>query len=229
MNQKQLIASSIEQTCLKSFATVSDIRKVCREALDWNFYGICVASIWLEEARAYLESAPTRLITVAGFPTGAVSTSIKCQEMEEALNAGAHEIDFVINIGWLKEHRFQAIEEEFKQLANLSHPLPLKVILETCYLTHFEKEQACQIAISSGIAFVKTSTGFGTGGATVEDVHLLRQWAPQVKASGGIKDTNTALSLLEAGASRLGTSSGVAIMQGLQAGSHQNSDIQNFY
>lgn len=220
MEKNGQLAAAIEQTCLKPFATSADIHRICQEALDWNFYGICIAPIWLKEARASLGSASTRLITVAGFPTGAVSTSIKCHEIEEALQAGAHEIDFVINIGWLKEHRFQAVEDEFKQLVSLAYPTPLKVILETCYLTTFEKEWACQAAVSAGIAFVKTSTGFGTGGATIEDVRLLRRLAPQIKASGGIKNTQMALDLLEAGASRLGTSSGVAIMEGLSIACH---------
>lgn len=222
MEKSERVASSIEQTCLKPLTTSSDIHKICQEALDWKFYGICLSSIWLGDARAYLGSSPTRLITVAGFPTGALSTSIKCYEIEEALKAGAHEIDFVLNLGWLKEHRFQAIEDEFKQLVALSSPNPLKVILETCYLNDFEKECACKAATSAGIAFVKTSTGFGTGGATPEDIRLLHQWAPQIKASGGIKDTQMALALLEAGACRIGTSSGVAIMEGLKASSSRS-------
>ena len=216
MNIKE-IARSIEQTCLKPATTSSDIRKVCQEALKWNFYGICVAPIWLAEARTYIGEAPIQLITVAGFPTGAISTSSKCREIEEALKAGAQEIDFVLNLGWLKERRLQAIEEEFKQLTALASPSPLKVILETCYLTKPEKEWACQAAVASGIAFVKTSTGFGSGGATEEDVRLLHCWAPMVKASGGIKDAATALALLRAGACRLGTSSGTAIMEELMA------------
>lgn len=215
MIQREQIAAAIEQTCLKSFATAAEIHQVCQDAMDWNFYGICVAPVWLAEARTYLGSANVRLITVAAFPTGAVSTSVKCYEIEEALKLGADEIDFVLNIGWLKEHRFRDIEEEFEQLAAVASPAPLKVILETCYLTELEKQCACQAAVSAGIAFVKTSTGFGSGGATVEDVRLMRQWAPQVKASGGIKDARTAIALLEAGASRLGTSSGATIMQEL--------------
>lgn len=216
MIQEEQIAAAIEQTCLKSCAIASDIHKLCQDALDWNFHGICIAPVWLNEARTYLGSSNVRLVTVAGFPTGAVPTSIKCYEIEEALKLGAHEIDFVLNIGWLKEHRFRAIEEEFEKLIAIASPTPLKVILETCYLTEFEKQCACQAAVSAGVAFVKTSTGFGAAGATVEDVRLLRQWAPQVKASGGIKDARTAIELLAAGACRLGTSSGVAIMQGLQ-------------
>jgi deoxyribose-phosphate aldolase len=210
------LASFIEQTCLKPAATEQDILKICQEALAWHFYGVCVAPIWLRAARNYLGAAPIRLITTAGFPTGAITTSMKCFEIEEALKLGADEIDFVLNIGWVKEHNFIAIEEEFKQLVSLAHPAPLKVILETCYLTNFEKEQACQAAMSAGVTFVKTSTGFGTGGATLEDVQLMRRFTPNVKASGGIKDTSTALALLAAGASRLGTSSGVAIMEGFQ-------------
>lgn len=214
MIEREQIAATIEQTCLKSFAIASDIHKACQDALDWNFYGICIPPVWLGEARTYLGSSHVRLITVAGFPTGAVPTSVKCFEIEEALKSGAHEIDFVINIGWLKEHRFRAIEEEFEQLTAIASPTPLKVILETCYLSEFEKQCACQAAVSAGIDFVKTSTGFGSGGATIEDVRFLRQWAPQIKAAGGIKDASMAKELLAAGACRLGTSSGVAIMQG---------------
>jgi deoxyribose-phosphate aldolase len=217
MELQEQLANSIEQTCLKQIATAQDIHKICQEALDWHFYGVCVAPVWLQEARNYLGSASARLITVAGFPTGAITTSMKCFEIEEALKFGAHEVDFVLNIGWLKEHRFQALEEEFKQLVAIAYPAPLKVILETCYLTNFEKEQACQAASSAGVHFVKTSTGFGTGGATLEDVQLMRRFTSQVKASGGIKDTSTALALLAAGASRLGTSSGVAIMEGIRS------------
>lgn len=216
MIQRVEVAASIEQTCLKPFAVASDIHQVCKDALKWNFYGICIPSTWLAEARAYLGSSnQVRLITVAGFPTGAVSTPVKCYEIEEALKLGADEIDFVLNIGWLKEHRFQIVEEEFKQLVRIASPIPLKVILETCYLTELEKQRACQAAVSAGVHFVKTSTGFGTGGATLEDVRFLRKWAPQVKASGGIKDARTALDLLAAGACRLGTSSGAAIMEGI--------------
>lgn len=223
MIQEEQIASAIEQTCLKSFAIASDIHKVCQDALDWNFHGICIAPVWLSEARTYLGTSTIRLISVAGFPTGAVPTSVKCFEIEEALKSGADEIDFVLNIGWLKEHRFRAIEEEFEQLTALASSTPLKVILETCYLTEFEKQCACQAAVSAGVAFVKTSTGFGAGGATIEDVRFLRQWAPQVKASGGIKDSRMAIELIEAGASRIGTSSGVAIMQGLISASNQSN------
>jgi deoxyribose-phosphate aldolase len=212
---KKQLAGAIEQTCLKPFATLKDIHKICQEAIDYHFYGVCLAPIWLKEAQAHLKSSPVRLVTVAGFPTGAVGTSTKCQEIEEALKWGAHEIDFVLNIGWLKEQRFQLLEEEFKQLVLVAQGTPLKIILETCYLTDAEKEQACQAALAAGVTYIKTSTGFGTNGATLEDIQLIRRWTSHIKASGGIKDTRMALALLEAGACRLGTSSGVAIMEGL--------------
>lgn len=215
MELKKQLTHAIEQTCLKPFATLKDIHKICQEALDWNFYGVCLAPIWLREAQAYLKSSSVHLITVAGFPTGAIPTRIKCQEVEEALKWGAHEIDFVLNIGWLKEQRLQLLEEEFKQLVLASQGAPLKVILETCYLTDIEKEQACQAALAAGITYIKTSTGFGTNGATIEDILLIRRWTSKIKASGGIKDIYMAQALLNAGACRLGTSSGVAIMESL--------------
>ena len=215
MVSKEKVASAIEHTCLKPFAVVSDIHQICQEALEWGLYGVCIAPIWLQEAKTFLGSAKTRLITVAAFPTGAVSTATKCYELEEALKLGAHEVDIVLNIGWIKEHRFRDIEQEFRQLTAIASDIPVKAILETCYLTDEEKKQACKAVVAAGASFVKTSTGFGSGGATIADVILLSRLAPQVKASGGIKETRAALDLLEAGASRLGSSSSVAIMKSL--------------
>lgn len=209
------VAQAIEYTQLKPYATTKDIETLCWEALRWKFYGICVYSIWLPLAQSLLAPSNVKLITVAGFPTGAASTQLKCLEVAEAIERGAQEIDFVLNIGWLKDKRLKAIEDEFKYLAELASPLPLKVILETCYLTQEEKELACQIAIESGISFLKTSTGFGSAGATISDVQLMKKFSPHIKASAGIKDASFALQLLDAGASRLGTSSGPAIMESL--------------
>ncbi|CUI16365.1 Deoxyribose-phosphate aldolase [Candidatus Protochlamydia naegleriophila] len=209
------VAQTIEYTQLKPFATEADIEKLCWGAMHWKFYGVCLYSIWLPLARSIVSSSSLKLITVAGFPTGASSTQLKCLEVAEAIEKGADEIDFVINIGWLKDRRLKPIEDEFKYLVELASPCPLKVIIETCYLSEEEKKLACQLAAATGISFVKTSTGFGPAGATVSDVELMKQIVPQVKASGGIKDASTAISLIKAGATRLGTSAGPSIMENL--------------
>lgn len=221
--EAEKVAQSIEHTQLKPYATAADIEKLCQEALRWNFYGICCYNQWLKLARSILGGSAIRLVTVAGFPTGTHSTRIKCQELEEALQNGADEVDFVLNIGWLKERRLRALEEEFKQLVSLASPHLLKVILETCFLSEEEKALACSLAVATGIDFLKTSTGFGSGGATIADVQLMRQFSPFIKASGGIKDASMALSLLQAGASRLGTSSSVSIMEELKSAHFNNS------
>lgn len=211
-----LLASTIEHTNLKPIATSQQIAEVCNEALTWQFYGVCIYSGWIPLAYSLLKNSGVKIITVAGFPHGAVSTSIKCKEIEAAVHAGANEIDFVLNIGWIKEQAYQKVEEEFKELKQVSSSTPLKVILETCYLNDQDKELVCRLAADTGIHFVKTSTGYGTAGATLADVQLMKRFHPHVKASGGIKDLTSAVAFIEAGASRLGTSSGPSLMEELQ-------------
>ena len=155
---------------------------------------------------------------MVGFPLGANLTSVKAFETEQAIAAGANEIDMVINVGWIKSGKWQAVKEDIQGVLNACHGVPLKVILETCLLTKEEIVRACEICKALQVAFVKTSTGFNKGGATVEDVALMKQTVGNigVKASGGIRDTQTALAMINAGATRIGASAGIAIINGLK-------------
>lgn len=213
------IASTIEHTFLKPTATAADIEQLCKEAQHWKFHGVCVNSVWIELAVNLLGNSNVKIISTAAFPLGASATPIKCREVEFALSRGAHEVDFVINIGWLKSGDLHALAAEFRDLVETASGKPLKVILETCFLTEQEKKIACQLAVGAGISFVKTSTGYGPTGATIDDVKLMKSLVGDktlVKASGGIRDYETAQKMLQAGADRLGTSSGIAILQGIQ-------------
>lgn len=218
------LAAAIEHTNLKPTATEQAMIQLMEEALQWNFYAVCLPSCWLPLARSRLHPSSVKVVTVAGFPLGSSSTAAKCCEVEKALEQGADEVDFVLNIGWMKSGYHKLVEKEFRALVQVAADRPLKVILETCYLSNEEKKLACHLAVETGIAFVKTSTGFGTEGATLADVRLMRSITPRVKASGGIKDTKSALALMEAGACRLGTSSGVDLIAGL---SDLSSQVKN--
>lgn len=212
------IAGQIEHTLLSPDAVPKQIENLCKEAMEWKFYGVCVNSVWVELAADILMDTPVKIISTAGFPLGACATPIKCQEVEYALSRGVHEVDFVLNIGWLKSGDLHSLASEFRDLVDTASGKPLKVILETCLLNEQEKKIACQLAVGAGISFVKTSTGFSKAGATVQDVRLMRNTVGEkigVKASGGIRDAKTALEMLSAGANRLGTSSGVAIVKTL--------------
>lgn len=216
--EKNEIAKTIEHTALKPAVSLLDIEILCREARQWNFFGVCVNSVWIEKAAQLLKGSAVKVVSVAGFPLGANATEVKRQEIEFALSHGAHEVDFVMNIGWMKGKDYEAIKREFTELVKAASSSPLKVILETCLLSDEEKNLACQMALDCGVAFVKTSTGFSHGGATIEDVKLMKavvDGKAGIKAAGGIRDIQTALSMLAAGADRLGTSSGVTIMQGV--------------
>lgn len=215
MESLSSISRAIEHTLLKPTATLSDIEKLCREAVQHRFYAVCVNSSWVALAAKFLDGLPVKIVSTAAFPLGACATMIKCREIEYAVSVGADEVDFVLNLGWLKSGELHAIAREFRDIVNVSGGKPLKVILETCLLSDQEKRVACQLAVGAGIAFVKTSSGFSIAGATIDDIKLMRQAVGKqagVKASGGIKDIATAKAMLEAGADRLGTSSGVAIM-----------------
>ena len=214
--QPNNIAHCIEHTLLKPDATAADIEKLCHEALQWGFLAVCVNSCWLKLASSLLKKSKVKLVSTAGFPLGACSTIAKVFEVNSAVAHGANEVDFVINIGWLKGKDFGSLEEEFALLVQAAEGCPLKAILETSLLTEEEKKMACRMAVDNGIAFVKTSTGFAASGATVEDVQMMKSVVgnkAQVKASGGIRDLKTARKMLEAGATRLGTSAGVAILK----------------
>jgi len=212
-------ASYIDHTLLRPDARDRDIERLCREACEHSFFGVCVHGSWISHACRLLSGTGIAIVSVAGFPLGAASVDSKCFETRNAFDSGAAEIDVVLNIGRLKQGDDLYVGRELEAIVQAAGGRPVKVILETCYLSREEKIRACRLAVESGAAFVKTSTGFGSGGATVEDVRLLSECVGpnvRVKASGGIRDIETALAMIEAGARRLGTSSGVAIVNNLK-------------
>jgi deoxyribose-phosphate aldolase len=214
----------IDHTLLKPTATTRDIRQLCIEAMAEGFAAVCVNPAHVAYAAKILAGSRVAVCTVIGFPLGATTPSVKKKEAEEAVRNGAREVDMVINIGALKEGNYDLVVADIRGVVEaVTALLPgglVKVIIETGYLNHGEKITACRLVRQAGAHYVKTSTGFGPGGATVEDVRLLRENLPLemgVKASGGIRTTGQALALIEAGAGRLGTSAGPALLAGLQA------------
>ena len=205
---REQIFRAVDHTLLNPAAVWVDIRQVCEDGLFYHTASVCIPPSYVAEAAAYLEGR-LPVCTVIGFPNGYNTTAVKAFETEEALENGASEIDMVINLGWLKSGRYDRILEEIRSLRTLCSSAVLKVIVETCLLTREEKIRMCQVVTESGADFIKTSTGFSTGGATFEDVALLAQHVgPQVrvKAAGGISSFADAQRFLELGASRLGTS-----------------------
>jgi deoxyribose-phosphate aldolase len=212
------LARFIDHTLLKADATAKDIEQLCAEARELGFYGVCVNGCRVEQARALLEDSPIKVVTVVGFPLGGMDADAKRFETEAAIDAGAQEIDIVLNIGRLKDGNHNYVLRELRDVVEAADERTVKVILETCLLTRQEKVNACQLVVDAGAQFVKTSTGFSTSGATIDDVKLLREVVGKkfgVKAAGGIGDTQNALAMIEAGADRLGTSASVAIVRGL--------------
>jgi len=209
------IAKMIDHTLLKADATEAQIRKLCAEAKEYGFASVCVNSCYAALASKELEGSDVKTCCVVGFPLGAMQTQAKAFEAAQAVKDGAQEIDMVIQIGALKDGRDDAVQEDIAAVVEAAKPAIVKVIIETCLLTEEEKVRACTLAEKAGAAFVKTSTGFSTGGATAEDVALMRRTVGdrmQVKAAGGIHTREEALAMIEAGADRLGASSGVAIV-----------------
>ncbi|OEY71241.1 deoxyribose-phosphate aldolase [Salegentibacter salarius] len=205
----------IDHTLLKPTATPEDIENLCKEAIAHQFIAVCIPPSYLKHAKSVLKDSNVKLATVTGFPLGAMTTEAKVFEAKDAIVNGADEIDMVINIGMLKGGDANYIENEIAEIKKAIGSKILKVIIETCYLTDAEKEAACKAALNANADFVKTSTGFGTGGATFEDVKLMKKIAGdkmQIKASGGIKDRETAIKYIELGVSRLGTSSGIKLV-----------------
>ena len=212
------LARYIDHTLLKSEASLAEIEKLCAEAREHNFYAVCVNGSWVTQARHFLDGCDVKVATVVGFPLGATDSDTKRFETEAAIDNDAQEIDVVINIGRLKDGDDRYVLRELRDVVEAAAERPVKVIIETCLLTNAEKIRACRIVLEAGAQFVKTSTGFSTGGATIADVKLLREIVGEkfgVKAAGGIRDTATALAMIEAGATRLGTSSGVAIVRSM--------------
>ncbi len=204
-----------DHTILKPDASREAVEKICKEALKHNFASVCVNQYRTKLVAQLLEGSDVKVCTVVGFPLGAVATEVKVFETKQALADGANEIDMVINVGAMKDADYDYVENDIRKVKEACGDVILKVIIETCLLTDEEKVKACQLSMKAGADFVKTSTGFSTGGATVKDVTLMRNTVGnvcQVKASGGIRDAATAKSMVEAGADRLGTSATVNII-----------------
>lgn len=208
------IQDYIDHTLLKPTAIPSDIEKLCQEAKDYKFQAVCVNGCYTKFAKEQLKNSQVKLAVVVGFPLGAMNTESKVFEAKDSVANGADEIDMVINLGWLKSGKLELVEREISEIKKAIGNKVLKVIIETCYLTQDEKIKACELAVKAGADFVKTSTGFGEGGATLEDVKLMKKVVgnkAKIKASGGIKNRATALKYISLGVSRIGTSSGIAI------------------
>lgn len=215
----QNINKYIDHTLLKAFATTQEIEKLCSEAKEYNFKSVCVNPAYVSKAKELLAGSDVLVCTVIGFPLGANTIEVKSFEAANAISNGADEIDMVINIGKAKEHDYEYIEKEIAAVVKASFKKTVKVIIETCYLTDEEKKEVCKAATLAKANFVKTSTGFGTGGANAHDVKLMRESVSsdmKVKASGGVRSLSDALAMIEAGAERIGASSGVQIMKELQ-------------
>ncbi|MDM5452801.1 deoxyribose-phosphate aldolase [Peribacillus simplex] len=217
----QNVAGLIDHTLLKADATKEQIKVLCEEAREYNFASVCVNPTWVKYASELLEGSEVKVCTVIGFPLGATTSETKAFETKDAISNGAHEVDMVINIGALKDKDDELVERDIRAVIAASTGKALsKVIIETSLLTEEEKVRACELAVKAGTDYVKTSTGFSTGGATVEDITLMRKTVGPdigVKASGGVRNTSDAQKVIEAGATRIGASAGVSIVKGLTA------------
>ncbi|MGE5678302.1 MAG: deoxyribose-phosphate aldolase [Pseudomonadota bacterium] len=213
------LARYIDHTILKPDAKESDVIKLCKEALEYKFASVCVNASNVKLADSFLRGTDVKVCTVVGFPLGATTKETKAFEAAQAIDNGASEVDMVINIGALKSGKLDMVEEDIKAVADVCKGKALlKVIIETCLLTDEEKVTACELSKKAGANFVKTSTGFSTGGATAEDITLMRRIVgPEmgVKASGGIRNLETALAMINAGATRIGASASISIVNEL--------------
>jgi len=210
------LAKMIDHTNLKSSTVKDEILRLTKEAKDYHFASVCVNPTWVELAAQELKGTDVKVCTVIGFPLGANTKEVKVYETKDAIEKGAEEIDMVINIGKLKDGDYDYVESEIAGVVEASKGKAIvKVIIETCLLTDDEKKQVCNLAVKAGADFVKTSTGFSTGGATIEDVALMKQTVGAhvgVKASGGIRSKEDAQAMVHAGATRIGASSGISIV-----------------
>lgn len=212
MNQR------IEHTILKPDTMESDIKKLCEEAIEHGFFGVCVPPYFVKLASIILKDSSIKIVTVAGFPLGYNTTPAKVEEARKAMDEGAHEIDMVMNIAALKNNDLNFVQNDIQSVATLVQlkGCKLKVIIETALLSNDEKVKACEICAKVGVDFVKTSTGFASSGAKLKDIELMRKNLPaniKIKASGGIKTKEQAKDLVKAGADRLGTSSGPDLIE----------------
>lgn len=212
------IANMIDHTILKAVATKEDVKKLCNEAKEYNFFSVCINPANIEFAKKELEGSSVKVCTVIGFPLGANTSEVKAFETKDAIKKGADEVDMVINIGALKDKDYDYVLNDIKAVVDAANKEALvKVIIETCYLTDDEKKIACELSVKAGADFVKTSTGFGTGGSTPEDIKLMREVVGPnigVKASGGVRNQEDANAVIKAGCSRIGASASVAITKG---------------
>jgi deoxyribose-phosphate aldolase len=215
---KASLAKTIDHTLLKAIATEQAVRELCAEARKYGFATVCVNPAWVALCAKELSGTDVLVCTVIGFPLGANASETKAAEARLAASQGAREIDMVINLGWAKAGDWKAVEEDIRGVVKASGESIVKVIIEACYLSDGEKAKACEAAARAGARFVKTSTGFGTGGASVEDVRLMRKTVGdklQIKAAGGIRSYHDAILMLDAGADRIGASSSIAIISEL--------------
>ena len=216
-------AAYIDHTLLKADSTQDQIEKICEEALQYKFASVCVNPTWVKLCAEKLANSEVKVCTVIGFPLGTTTSEVKAFETKEAIQNGATEIDMVINIGALKNQQYDVVLNDIKEVVKAANGTLVKVIIETCLLTDEEKVKACELSVEADAHFVKTSTGFSTGGATAEDVALMRKTVGEsvgVKASGGVRNLEDMKKMIEAGATRIGASSGVAIMNGLTSNSN---------
>lgn len=222
MNKKDL-ARMIDHTILKADATEMEVEKLCTEALEYNFASVCIYPSMVEKAANMLKGSDVKVCTVIGFPLGATTTEVKAFETEDVIKKGATEVDMVINIGKLKEGNIEYVKKDIEAVVNAAKGKALtKVIIETCLLTDEEKVTACKLSKEAGADFVKTSTGFSTGGATASDIKLMRETVGPdlgVKASGGVRSLEDAMAMIENGATRIGASASIAICEGTKSNS----------
>jgi len=205
----------IDHTLLKQNATREQIITLCQEAKTYDFASVCVNPTWVSTCAEQLAGSDVKVCTVVGFPLGATTTAVKAYETKNAIDNGATEIDMVINIGALKDRHLSFVTEDIRAVKSAAGKLIVKVIIETCLLTDEEKVLACEAALNAGADFVKTSTGFSTAGATVEDVRLMKSVVGSralVKAAGGVRTYDDLAAMIDAGADRIGTSAGVALL-----------------
>lgn len=215
MRKFMKLNNKIDHTLLKANATQKEIRKYCDEAKEYGFASVVVNSANIPFIKQELKDTKINAAAVVGFPLGAMLTNVKAFEASEAVRFGANEIDMVINIGWLKDKDYDAVEADIKAVVEASKPAIVKVIIETSYLTDYEKMKVCHLAVSAGAEYIKTSTGFTRNGATVEDVILMKtavNGEALIKASGGIRTNYEAKKLIEAGADRLGVGDGKKVL-----------------
>jgi len=217
MNKNEL-SKFIDHTVLKAETSEKAVEKVCKEALEYKFASVCINPCNVKLASKLLEGSEVKVCTVIGFPLGANTSKVKAFETEDAIANGAHEVDMVINIGKLKDKDYDYVREDIKAVVNVAKGKALtKVIIETCLLTDEEKVKACELAKEAGADFVKTSTGFSTGGATPADIKLVRETVGPdmgVKASGGVRNIDDAEAVIKNGATRIGASSSIDIVEG---------------